>query len=203
MVLSIIRLSPGSVTTATGRGQVTEIKVLEGGDDWQCASVEEREGVRNEFHIILLNSAILVTTGALYTCNDTPGWRSDAFINMTDTSYNCPTGDIVFQEDMWTITHNWWRMFLQPHSVLEVYHTAVFVEGSGLWGYQSGQLLWAYSYTVRVRSCTCIMCFFFAWMTVTVLLLITKSISTRFALLCTCQWLVFAFEMITELRKNM
>ena len=27
-----------------------------------------------------------------HTCNGTPGWRRVAFINMTDTSYNCPTG---------------------------------------------------------------------------------------------------------------
>ena len=60
MVLSIICLSPGSVTTATGRGQVTEVKVLEGGDDWQCASTEERqcattedrEGAKNEIHLL-------------------------------------------------------------------------------------------------------------------------------------------------------
>ena len=30
--------------------------------------------------------------GWLHTCNGTPGWRRVAFINMTDTSYNCPTG---------------------------------------------------------------------------------------------------------------
>ena len=29
---------------------------------------------------------------ATYACNGTPGWRRVAFINMTDTSYNCPTG---------------------------------------------------------------------------------------------------------------
>ena len=28
----------------------------------------------------------------MYTCSGTPGWRRVAFINMTDTSYNCPTG---------------------------------------------------------------------------------------------------------------
>ena len=32
------------------------------------------------------------TMPTLYTCNGTPGWRSVAFINMTDTGYNCPTG---------------------------------------------------------------------------------------------------------------
>ena len=32
------------------------------------------------------------TTTSTYTCNGTPGWRRIAFINMTDTSYICPTG---------------------------------------------------------------------------------------------------------------
>ena len=32
------------------------------------------------------------TTDPLYTCNGTPGWRQVVFINMTDTSYNCPPG---------------------------------------------------------------------------------------------------------------
>ena len=32
------------------------------------------------------------TMPSMYTCNSTPGWRRVAFINMTDTSYNCPTG---------------------------------------------------------------------------------------------------------------
>jgi predicted HD phosphohydrolase len=29
---------------------MTDIKVLEGGHDWQCASMEEREGTTNELH---------------------------------------------------------------------------------------------------------------------------------------------------------
>ena len=42
---------------------------------------------------LLANSAISAITGhQLHTCNGTPGWRRVAFINMTDTSYNCPTG---------------------------------------------------------------------------------------------------------------
>ena len=50
------------------------------------------ERARNELHQIT-NSIILATTGhQLHTCNGTPGWRRIAFINMTDTSYNCPTG---------------------------------------------------------------------------------------------------------------
>ena len=85
-MLSVLCMSPGSVTMVTGQGQVTEVKVLEGVDDGQCPSMEEREGAINEIHQIAY-SEILATI-----CNGTPGWRRVAFINMTDTSYNCPTG---------------------------------------------------------------------------------------------------------------
>ena len=78
--------APGSVSIASGQVQVTDVKVLERGDDWQCPSMEERERARNEIHQIA-NSVIASTV-----CNGTPGWRRVAFINMTDTSYNCPTG---------------------------------------------------------------------------------------------------------------
>ena len=72
---------PGSVNAASGQGQVTDVKVLESGDDWQCPSMEERESARNEIHQLIMSSI----------CRG-PGWRRIAFINMTDTSYNCPTG---------------------------------------------------------------------------------------------------------------
>ena len=54
----------------------------------ECSSVEDRERARSEISqavkaIIAANSTV---------CNGTPGWRRVAFINMTDTSYNCPTG---------------------------------------------------------------------------------------------------------------
>ena len=88
---------PGSVS---GQGREMDIEVLDRGDDQHCASVEERERARYEINQI----AILAATGHIHTCNGTPGWRRVAFINMTDTSYNCPKG--LFQEDMWTITHN-------------------------------------------------------------------------------------------------
>ena len=87
----ILCLSSGSFITASGQGQMTDVKVLERGDDWQCASMEERERTRNELHQNA-SSAILAVTGPLHTCHGTPGWRRVAFINMTDTSYNCPTG---------------------------------------------------------------------------------------------------------------
>ena len=78
--------APGSVSIASGQVQVTDVKVLERGDDWQCPTMEERERARNEIHQIA-NSVIASTV-----CNGTPGWRHVAFINMTDTNYNCPTG---------------------------------------------------------------------------------------------------------------
>ena len=78
---------------------MTDVQVLERGDDWQCPSMEERERARNKIHQVIA-SVIATTTSATtmptmtstYTCNGTPGWRRVAFINMTDTSYNCPTG---------------------------------------------------------------------------------------------------------------
>ena len=92
LVMLLWLSAPQSVVVASGQGQLTSIKVLERGDDWQCPSMEERETMRNEIHQIA-NSIILTATGhQLHTCNGTPGWRRVAFINMTDTSYNCPTG---------------------------------------------------------------------------------------------------------------
>ena len=91
VVLSCLSPGPGSVIVISGQGQKTSTKVLDRGDDWQCPPMEERARARNEIHQIA-NSAILATTGHIHTCNGTPGWRRVAFINMTDTSYNCPTG---------------------------------------------------------------------------------------------------------------
>ena len=126
VVLPVLCLSPGSVFLASGQVQMTDIKVLERGDDWQCPSMEERERARNEIHQIAASVIATMTTSTrsmptttsisttaastttmpltttsvttmstmtgTYTCNGTPGWRRVAFINMTDTSYNCPTG---------------------------------------------------------------------------------------------------------------
>ena len=89
-VLLVLCLSPGSVITASGQVQITDIKMLERGDDWQCPSMEERERARNEIKQIA-NQVIASVTGT-YTCNGTPGWRRIAFVNTTNTSYNCPTG---------------------------------------------------------------------------------------------------------------
>ena len=90
LVVACLSLVPGSVIMISGQGQKTDVQVLERGDDWQCPPMEERERARNRIHQIA-NSAII---GHIYryTCNGTPGWRRVAFINVTDTSYNCPTG---------------------------------------------------------------------------------------------------------------
>ena len=92
LVLPVLCLSaPGLIIIACGQVQTTHVKVIRGGDDWQCPSVEERERARNEIRQTS-NMVIAHVTGHVYTCNGTPGWRRVAFINMTNTSYNCPTG---------------------------------------------------------------------------------------------------------------
>ena len=82
---------PQLLIVASGQGQKTNVKVSERGDDWQCPSMEEREAMRNEIHQIA-NSVILNATSLIHTCNGIPGWRRVAFVNMTDTSYDCPIG---------------------------------------------------------------------------------------------------------------
>ena len=89
----VLCLSIGSVIVASGhRVQMIEAKVLPHGYDSQCPTVEEKERVLNEIHQITIQAIASVTDLELYECNGTPGWRRIAFINMTDTSYNCPTG---------------------------------------------------------------------------------------------------------------
>ena len=83
LALSLLWLSvPGS---ASGQGQKTDVEVLEIGDGRQCPSTKERKRARNRINMI-------ATQVIASVCNGTPGWRRVAFINMTDTSYNCPTG---------------------------------------------------------------------------------------------------------------
>ena len=86
LMLSLLCLSPGSVIIARDQRQIiTEVKVLERGNDWQCPSMEDRERARNQISVI--TSQVIVSV-----CHGTPGWRHIAFINMTNTSYSCPTG---------------------------------------------------------------------------------------------------------------
>ena len=88
----ILFLSLGSVIIASGQVRMTDAKVLQGDDDGQCPSIEEKQKVLHEINIITNQVIASVTGTELYTCNGTPGWRRVAFINMTDTSYDCPTG---------------------------------------------------------------------------------------------------------------
>ena len=92
----------GSVIIASGQGKMDDaIKTIQGSSKGQCPSVEERVRVRSEIHQTITSVIATMVTQptdstttmtATYTCNGTPGWRRVAFINMTDTSYNCPTG---------------------------------------------------------------------------------------------------------------
>ena len=91
LILSLVLWlsAPGSVKTASGQGQMTNtIMVLRGGGNGQCSSMEERERARSDIRQIAIQSV----SEYRFTCNGTPGWRRVAFINMTDTSYNCPAG---------------------------------------------------------------------------------------------------------------
>jgi hypothetical protein len=40
-------------------------------------------------------TATLSPPPAIYSCKGTTGWRRIAFINMTDTSYSCPSGLVL------------------------------------------------------------------------------------------------------------
>ena len=107
---------PPALITVSSRVQIPGApRVIQGGGSGQYPSAEERETVRNEIYQIVVSAiASTFTIPGTYFCNGSPGWRRVAFINMTDTSY-CPSYwiqfDIIFQEDMWTITYNSRRMF--------------------------------------------------------------------------------------------
>ena len=53
LMFSVLYLSPGSISIASGQGQVTEVKVLERGNNWQCPLKEERERARNQINMII------------------------------------------------------------------------------------------------------------------------------------------------------
>ena len=97
LVLSVLSLYPGSVVTTSDQLQTAGVpRILQGNGtgSGQCPSAEERETVRNEIYQTVI-SAIASTfnrTPDTYSCNGSPGWSRIVFINMTDTSYNCPTG---------------------------------------------------------------------------------------------------------------
>ena len=81
--------SIGLAVVASGAIQMTtDIKVLEGDGNCnrQCPPVEERERAKSEIH----QSTRSVIT-LLNTCGS-EAWTRVAFVNMTDTAYNCPSG---------------------------------------------------------------------------------------------------------------
>ena len=81
-----------SIIIANGAQQALEIKVLSTSVGGQCPSVEERERVRNEIHQLVNETVYDIAASSTHTSCGTPGWKQIAFINMTDTSYSCPTG---------------------------------------------------------------------------------------------------------------
>ena len=90
MIVVLCLLS--SIVIATRGQQGLEIKVLPTSVGGQCPSVEERERARNEIHQLVNETVYDIAASNSHTCNGTPGWKRIAFINMTDTSYSCPTG---------------------------------------------------------------------------------------------------------------
>ena len=97
LVLSVLSLYPRSVATTSDQLLTAgPPRVLQGNGigSGQCPSAEERETVRNEIHqtVVSAIASTFTQTPDTYSCNGSPGWRRVVFINMTDTSYNCPTG---------------------------------------------------------------------------------------------------------------
>ena len=87
----VLCLLSSIVLTARGQ-QGIEIKELPTSVGGQCTSVEERERARNEIHQLVNEAVYELVSSSTHTSCGTPGWKHIAFINMTDTSYSCPTG---------------------------------------------------------------------------------------------------------------
>ena len=83
LVLTVLCLFPGpeSVIIASGQEQM-----MKKGDDGHCPLSER---ARKQITISIGDIFAKLKT---ITCNGTPGWRRVAFIDMTNASYNCPTG---------------------------------------------------------------------------------------------------------------
>ena len=93
------------------RAEKIDLKVISTDAELHCLSAGRRESILNEFRKTIksivpmiirsmdyggtVSPTMATTTPAVFTCNGTPGWRRLAFINVTDTSYNCPTGLIL------------------------------------------------------------------------------------------------------------
>ena len=130
IVLSCLSPGPGSIIVISGQGEKTSTKVLEVCDGQSCASEKEKENARNEIHQITNSAISAIVALHIHTCNGTPGWRCVAFINMTDTSYNCPTGLNLTSHSKRTCgrSHTTWEGCSSTLQ-LEIYHTAVCVGG--------------------------------------------------------------------------
>ena len=71
---------------SVAEAQQHEANTLEGG----CPTTED--GLEMVKSKIRQDIGPLIEDIVSYTCNGTPGWRQVVFIDMTDTSYNCPPG---------------------------------------------------------------------------------------------------------------
>ena len=72
-------------------------QVLQGDDNQTCPSEEQRERVRNKVKIAarrLLQESV-VPLSQSYSCGGSTGWRRVAYLNMSDSSQQCPS---VWQE---------------------------------------------------------------------------------------------------------
>ena len=65
-----------------------EVKPLPLDEQGQCPSLQERERVRAEISAEVRE----ILSAPLYSCNGSPGWRRVGFVNMTDSSQDCPPG---------------------------------------------------------------------------------------------------------------
>jgi hypothetical protein len=82
LILVVVCLSPGpgSAIIFNGQRQKTDIKLLDRGEDQQCASVEQKQRARNEIHEIT-HSAIAATIALITMPNETA--TSDSAISTT------------------------------------------------------------------------------------------------------------------------
>ena len=124
--LFIVHLST-TINIASGQGQQIDVKVLQvcDGGASGCALKEERQRALDEIH-----RAVKSLLGD-NTCNGTQGWRRVTFVNMTDTSYNCPTGLNLTSYSKRTCgrAHTRYEGCSRQRSVLEVCHTVEYVRG--------------------------------------------------------------------------
>ena len=112
ILLSLLWLcTPESVNVANGQIQTIDtIMAFQGGKSGQCLTLEERARAQNEIRQVaysVIGTALGTTSPASTTtmpstitsattmstmtsCGGS-GWKRVAFINTTDTSYNCPT----------------------------------------------------------------------------------------------------------------